>query len=166
MRIRLAALLALPSILCVPSFVGFEPDRAPAASSQESEELDPDEWEEALTHTFADGRVRAPENQGAMGTSALMPDLGKVAASVLVDRRHGAQVSIFLGWAVPEKYANEAHEDLRVRFVDVDGGTHVTRLYAGGGTALQFVSPADLELAALESFTLLHRKKAKWLKGK
>ena len=166
MRSITSTLMALPLLAFAP---GLGALRAPAPGPlhvQDDEELDPDAWSEVVTLEFPDGLVRAPQGQGAMGTSVQAVQLGKVQGTLLVDRRHGDQVSIVLGWAPPEKYAAEAHEDLRVRFRDTDGGVHVRDMYAGGEYGLQFTSPEDVELAKLEGFSLLVRSKAKWLKGK
>jgi hypothetical protein len=63
---------------------------------------------------------------------------------LLVDRRCGGQVTLFVGWAPPEKYRNKAARDPRVVFHDLDGEEHVVESYAGGRVGLQFCSPCDL----------------------
>lgn len=128
--------------------------------------LDPKKWTEAMTHEFAEGRVRAPEGQGAMGTSALTTRMGEVYAQLLVDLRSTGQVSIFMGWNPPTKTMRNPKDELRVRFDTTDGKSHVVQLAAGGGVALQFLSPETVDTKLLKSFTLLHKTKAKWLKGK
>ena len=137
-----------------------------AQDHEEGEVLDPDEWTEAFTHVFAEGRVRPPEGAGAMGTSSFPAKLGKVEARLLIDSRISKQVSIFMGWNPPAGSGHDAEEDLRVRFDTTDGESHVVQLYAGGGMALQFVSPFAVDPKLLESFTLLHKKKVKWRRGK
>jgi hypothetical protein len=166
MRSITTTVLSLPLLAFAP---GLETLRTPEPVPhlmQDDEELDPDDWSEVVAFEFPDGLVRAPEGQGAAGTSVQPVRLGKVPGTLLVDRRHGDQVSIFLGWSPPERSAAEAHEDLRVRFRDTDGGVHVTERYAGGDYGLQFTSPDDVELSKLEGFALLVRSDAKWLKGK
>jgi hypothetical protein len=166
MRSIASTLLSLPLLAFAPGHdVHWTPEAGPLRI-QDEEELDPEEWSEVATFTFPDGLVRAPEGQGAMGTSAMEVELGKVRGTLLVDRRHGDQISVFLGCSPPEKYAADAHEDLRVRFRDTDGEVHVRDRHAGGQCGMQFTSPEDVELAKLEGFSLMVRSKAKWLKGK
>lgn len=166
MRSITSTLLSLPLLAFAPGLEALRTPEPGLHHVQDDEELDPDDWSEVATFEFPDGLVRAPQGQGAMGTSVLAVRLGKVPGTLLVDRRHGDQVSIFLGWSPPERYAAEAHEDLRIRFRDTDGEVHVTERYAGGDHGLQFTSPEDVELAELEGFSLLIRSDARWLKGK
>lgn len=167
MRSIASTLALIPLLAFAP---GHEVSPTPAGSdplrAHDEEELDPEEWSEVTTFEFPDGLVRPAEGQGAMGTSVIGVRLGKVPGTLLVDRRHGEQVSVVLGWSPPEKYAQDAHEDVRVRFRDTDGDVHVRERYAGGGYAVQFTSPEDVELAKLEGLSLMIRSKAKWLKGK
>lgn len=159
-------LLALPLLVLAPRLAAFAAPAPAAVLAPLDDDFDPADWDEVVTRELPDGLVRLSPGQGAMGTSALAVQLGKVRGTLLVDRRHGDQVSIVLGWAPPEKYAADAHEDLRVRFRDADGAEHVTERYAGGEYGVQFASPEDVDITTLAEFTLLVRKKAKWLKGK
>lgn len=165
MRSILWTLVSIPLLALAPR---LEPSWAapPTSLSPDQEEIDPEEWTEVVTRELPDGLVRLSAGQGAMGTSALAVEMGKVRGTLLVDRRYGDQVSIFLGWSPPEKYAERAHEDLCVRFRDADGQEHVTTRFAGGPFGAQFASPQDVEIEELQEFTLLVRRKAKWLKGR
>jgi hypothetical protein len=124
------------------------------------------EWVVVAGYPIQKEMVNRAEGDGQMGAGAYGVRFDNyVAGSIIVDVIIRPAVAIFLGWNPPAQYLNEAPEDLRVIFYQVDGTPHATRFAAGGACGLLFHTPDGVPINSITRFELCRRADAAWVKA-
>ncbi len=122
-------------------------------------------WTHLEGYDVPESMVDRPENAGAHGASVIGFRVSRdVQGSMIVTGIDRPALAVFVGLGVEDRYVNQVADDLRVAFTTADGELHVTELAAGGGHALLFHSPDDVDMKTVRRVDLYHDARARWAK--
>ena len=102
---------------------------------------------------------------GAYGAAVVDVKIGrKVEGAMIITVIDRPALAVFVGLGMPDKDRKKVTQDLRMAFETTDDKVYLQPLAAGGGNALLFHSPDDIDHDSVRRVALYRAAKAKWAK--